>query len=214
MGGAIVVVICIIGSMIWGIQAGKKRRHNLEDLARKLGLTFTKEKNTEIADRFAFLNQLAKGDERFADNVISGTFKGYFILAFDYHSVISGVEQAKVSDFSFMTLTLPKDLPELTITKEGLGSKIAQAVGYKDIDFENREFSGRFAVRSNDEAFARAFCTEAMMDFLLQHPSMNIEIEHTTLSLGFNSRLSAHELENQLNQLIELREKIPEALFS
>ena len=218
MGGAIIVVICIIGSIIWGIRAGKKRRDAITLLAERLGLDFSHERNYGIADRFSFLDKLRQGSNRYAYNVMEGNYQNHEIAAFDYHyethsTDSKGRRQTHHHHFSFFILSLPKYFPELTIAKEGLFSKIAQAVGFDDIDFESHEFSKKFVVRSKDKKFAYDFCNARMIEYLLDHNDLNIEVDQNQLAIGFNRCLKVEEIEPHLNQLVEIRNLMPNYLF-
>ena len=81
----ILFAILVIGAGIYGAIAARKRREALSTLAIRLGLGFNPDKNDELADRFGFLKQLARGDHRYAFNVLSGTYRQNQVLAFDYH---------------------------------------------------------------------------------------------------------------------------------
>ncbi|RKX44674.1 MAG: hypothetical protein DRP64_06070 [Verrucomicrobia bacterium] len=82
MGGAIIVVICIIGSIIWGIRAGKKRREEMGELAATLGLQFSGERDYQIADRIQAARRFYNGNVRdyknkcevFPSNLIASLF--------------------------------------------------------------------------------------------------------------------------------------------
>ena len=218
MGGVIITVLCIIGAVVWGLMAGKKRRDAMTLLAERLGLTFSHERNYHLADRYAFLDKLRQGSNRYAYNILGGTYKEHEIAAFDYHyethsTDSKGRRQTHHHHFSFFTLTLPKYLPELTIAKEGLFSKIAQAVGYDDIDFESHEFSKKFVVRSKDKKFAYDFCNARMIEYLLGHPDINIEVDQNQLAIGFGHCLKVEEIEPQLDRLVEIRNLMPNYLF-
>lgn len=219
MGGAIIVVICVIGSIIWGIRAGKKRRDEMGELAETLGLQFYGERDYQIAERYAFLDKLRKGSNRYAHNMMSGTYQGHSVVAFDYHyethsTDSKGRQQTHHHHFSFFILSLDQFFSELTIAKESFFSKIAQAVGFDDIDFESHEFSKKFVVRSKDKKFAYDFCNAQMIDYLLGHPDINIEVDQNSLALGFDSKLKVEQIEPHLNQLIKIRALMPEYLFS
>jgi hypothetical protein len=218
VGGAIIAVICILGALVWGLYAGKKRRDAMTLLAERLGLAFRHERDYQLAKRYAFLDKLDQGSNRYAYNIMSGTCQGQEIAAFDYHyetysTDSKGRRQTHHHHFSFFILTLEKPFPELTIAKEGLLSKIAQAIGYDDIDFESHEFSRRFVVRSKDKKFAYGFCNARMIDYLLGHTDINIEVDHNMLALGFNACLRVEEIEQRLNQLVEIRSLMPSYLF-
>ena len=214
----ILALIVIIAIAIAGFYAGKKRREAMQQLALRLGLRFSPEHDRYMADRYEFLNRLRQGSNRYAYNVLSGCYRDHEIKAFDYHyethsTDSKGNRQTHHHCFSFFILELGKAFPELTITKEGFFSKLAQTVGFDDIDFESHEFSRRFAVRSKDKKFAYDFCNARMIDYLLGHPDINIEVDRHSLALGFASCLQVEEIEPHLEQLIQIRERMPDYLF-
>ncbi|RKX37759.1 MAG: hypothetical protein DRP64_16750 [Verrucomicrobia bacterium] len=218
MSGFIIVLVCVVGAIIWGLYAGKKRQEEMGALAAMLGLQFTGERDYQIAERYAFLDKLRQGSNRYAYNMISGTLQEHEVVMFDYHyethsTDSKGRRQTHHHHFSFFILTLGKHFPELTLAKESFFSKIAQAVGFDDIDFESHEFSKKFVVRSKDKKFAYDFCNAQMIDYLLGHPDINIEVDQDSLALGFDSKLKIEQIEPHLNQLIKIRSLMPNYLF-
>lgn len=218
MGGVIVVFICVIGAIIWGAMAGKKRRDAMTLLAERLGLSFHHERNYHLADRYSFLDKLRQGSNQYAYNIMSGTYRDYQVAVFDYHYETyskdkDGKRQTHHHHFSFSVLTLPKTFQELTIAKESFFSKIAQAVGYDDIDFESHEFSKKFVVRSKDKKFAYDFCNARMIEYLLNHSGISIEVDQNQLAIGYNHCLKVEEIIPHINRLIDIRELMPDYLF-
>ena len=141
------------------------------------------------------------------------------MLAFDYHYEThsrdsKGRRHTYHHYFSFFILLLPVRFPELRITHEGLFSKIAQAFGYADIDFESAEFSRAFCVRSTDKKFAYDVCHARMMEYLLANRDLSIEIENEALALAFDSRLAPEQIELNLQRLAEIRSRLPDYLFT
>ena len=113
-----------------------------------------------------------------------------------------------------MILTLERTFPELTIAREGFFSKIAQSLGYDDIDFESHEFSRKFCVRSKNKKFAYDFCHARLMEYLLANEDLAIEIEGTALAIAFSDCLDPAQVEPNLERLIQLRWLMPKYLFS
>jgi hypothetical protein len=141
------------------------------------------------------------------------------VLVFDYHykthsTDSKGRRQTQHHYFSFFILILPQSFPELKITRESLLSKIAQAFGYDDIDFESAEFSKAFCVRSKDKKFAYDVCNAKMIEYLLANKDLSIEMERNALALAFGNRLSAEQIEFNLQRLEEIRLRLPEYLFT
>jgi hypothetical protein len=209
----------VIGGIIWSAIAAKKRREELATLAARLSFRFDPEQDRNLPDRFDFLDHLAQGDNRYAFNVLSGNYRDNEVLVFDYHyethsTDSKGNRQTHNHYFSFFILMLPRAFPEMRVTRESVFSKIAQAFGYDDIDFESAEFSRHFCVRSKDKKFAYDVCNAQMMEYLLENRDLSIEIEDRALALAFNSTLSATEIEMNLQRLIEIRARLPEYLFT
>ncbi|MCI0747208.1 MAG: DUF3137 domain-containing protein [Verrucomicrobia subdivision 3 bacterium] len=222
-GPAILIFIFFIALVVAaGIAASiaaKKRREAFASLARRLGLSFSADHDREIARQYQFLDKLAQGSNRYAYNVVSGNFHGHSIAAFDYHFQTEsrdskGNRQTHHHHFSFFILHLERSFPELTIAREGFFSKIAQAFGYDDIDFESHEFSRRFCVRSKDKKFAYDVCNARMIEFLLANDDFSIEIEGPALAMAFSGCLKPEAIEGNLRRLMQLRSLMPDYLFA
>ncbi|MCF7849001.1 MAG: DUF3137 domain-containing protein [Kiritimatiellales bacterium] len=214
----VLFVVVFIVVAVLGAQAAKKRREAMAVLAAKLDLHYTAEKDYQLDNRYSFLDKLRQGSNRYAYNMISGSYEGHTVMVFDYHyethsTDSKGRRQTHHHHFSFFILTLPKSFPELTIGKEHFFSKIAQAIGFDDIDFESHEFSRKFTVRSKDKKFAYDFCNARMIEYLLANPDLGIEVDQSALAIGFPSRLKAEQIEYNLKRMIHVRSLMPDYLF-
>jgi hypothetical protein len=199
------------------IQA-RKRREGLFELAQQLGLDFSAAEDYALADQYGFLKQLAQGENRYARNVLSGTYQQNQVLAFDYHyethsTDSKGNRQTQHHWFSFFILTLPAVFPDLTIRRENFFTKVAEAFGYQDIKFESAEFSKAFCVRSPDKKYAYDVCNAKMMEYLLANRDLSVEIENQVLALAFDTCLSVGQVESNLQRLVEIRSRLPDYLF-
>lgn len=206
---ALIVVIAIVGYI-----NALKRREAMAGLARRLGLRFDPGKDRYMARRYRFLDKLRRGSNRYAYNILSGNYQGHDVEVFDYHYQVSSGKHTHHYNFSFFILGLGQSFPELVIDKEGFFSKVAQALGYDDIDFESHEFSRQFCVRSTDKKFAYDVCNGRMIEYLLSNSDLSIEIEGDVLAISFGQRLSPEYIEPNLNRLITVRSLMPEYLFS
>lgn len=216
---AVLVIALVVVLVIVGAVSARKRRQAMSELAVKLRLRFEPGHDREIAKRYQFLDKLRAGSNRYAFNILSGAYRGHEVTAFDYHyethsTDSKGRQQTHHHYFSFFILQLQAAFAELTIGSEGFFSKIAQALGYDDIDFESHEFSRKFCVRSKDKKFAYDVCNARMIEYLLGNTDLTIEIEGDALAISFGSRLSAERIEQNLNRLIEIRSLMPDYLFS
>ncbi|HXD00930.1 MAG TPA: hypothetical protein VN048_16430 [Verrucomicrobiae bacterium] len=214
----LVIVGVVVGAIYNNIQA-QKRREGLIDLARRLNLSFDAGEHYTFADAYSFLKELDKGDNRYATNILSGTYRQNQVVAFDYHyethsTDAHGNSQTQHHWFSFLILTLPALFPGLTIRREGIFTKIAEVFGYQAIKFESAEFSQTFCVRSPDKKFAYDVCNANMIEYLLANKDLSVEIENQVIALAFNTRISVEEIENDLQRLVEIRARLPEYLFT
>jgi hypothetical protein len=214
----VVIVIVFLALALWGRYLAKKRREAMTALAGQLGLEFSAEKDYSLADQYAFLNRFDQGDNRYAYNVMSGLYRDEQVQAGEYHYQTythgKNGRQTHHHVLGFFIIALPIRFPELTIAPEGILSKIAQAIGYDDIDFESHEFSRQFCVRSKDRKFAYDICNARMIDYLLENTDLSIEIEQDALAMIVESALAVDEIENNLNRLMEVRLRMPDYLFS
>jgi hypothetical protein len=205
----VVVVI-----MICGYIASLKRREAMAAVATRLGLRFSPHKDRGLARQYRFLDKLRRGSNRYAYNMLSGSYQGHEVLAFDYHYQTGSGKDTHHYHISFFVLHLPGVFPELTIGREHIFSKIAQAVGYDDIDFESHEFSRKFCVRSRDKKFAYDVCNAQMIEYLLANDDLTIEIESHALALSFDRRLRPEQIEPNLNRLLRVRSLLPDYVFA
>ena len=215
---AVLVVGIILVGVIYTFIAERKRRAALFELAQRLNLDFDAGEDDGIPGQFGFLKQLNQGDNRYATNVISGTYRQNKVLAFDYHYETytndKNGRQTHHHWFSFFILTVPVLFPDLTIRCENFFTKVAEVFGYQDIKFESAEFSKTFCVRSPDKKFAYDVCNAPMMEYLLANRDLSVELENEVIALAFNSRLAAEEFERNLQRLAEIRARLPDYLFT
>jgi len=207
-----VAVIVMAVSYVRFVEAQRRRRARMA-LAERLGLHFEPQKDRDLAERYRFLSKLQTGGNRYAFNTFWGNYRGHDMTVFDWHYETGGRSRSH-DYFSCFILHLPRLVPKLTIVKEEFSSKIAQALGYDDIDFESHEFSRTFCVRSPDKKFAYDVCHARMIEYLLANDDLTIEMGQDVLAITSRYRLDLEDIEPNLNRLVTLRSLIPEYLFS
>jgi len=114
---------------------------------------------------------------------------------------------------SFFIVNMDSNFQELTIAEEGFFSKIAQAIGFDDIDFESHEFSRRYKVKSQSKKFAYDFCNARMIDYLLDQPITTIEVENHALALAFDDPHEAGMIDSRLRHVTKMRSLMPDYVF-
>ena len=215
-------VIAIIALAIFFARLEAKRREAFRAVARRLGLNF-RLMDRSVDNRYKFLSELRKGSNRHGTIILQGDYRGHPVEAFEYHyethsTDSKGRRQTHHHYSNHYILTeahdsAPLPYPELRIYPENFLSKIGQAFGYDDIDFESIEFSESFTVRTKDKRFAYDICNPRMMEWLLARKKMVLEIEGTFVAISFLNKMRLESVERRLDQLIEIRELFPEYLF-
>lgn len=221
--GLIGLIICSVVILFGAIAyfsyvARKRRREAVALLAQSLGLRFAPDKDRGLAKKYEKLDELRKGSNRYAFNVLRGDYEGHPVELFDYHYQITTSNGKSSSTrhyfLNVLVCRLPRRFPELRIYREGFFEKVVQFIGFEDIHFESAEFSKRYTVRSKDRKFAYDFVHARMMDFLMRGPDLNIEVEGEVLALVSRSRLDPPEIRGYLTGLMHLRKLMPEYLFT
>ncbi|MEJ2111918.1 MAG: hypothetical protein P8Z37_18805 [Acidobacteriota bacterium] len=210
----ILFIAVAVALAIYAYLANKKRQEALRNIAARLGLDFDPAKNRAVARQFEFIDRTRKGRNRYAFNIFRGSFQEHPVEVFEYHYKAGSGKNTHHYYLSFFIVKLPISVPELTIGPEGFFSKIAQAIGYDDIDFESHEFSRRFCVRSRDKKFAYDICHGRMIEYLLGNPDLTIEMEREVLAVSFSGKLDLDRFEHNLKRLIRLRTLIPDYVIN
>ena len=211
---------------IWEHYASQKRRSvEMAFMAKKLGLRFDQARDPRMNRRHGFLRKI-KGWRRYALNVMSGKFEDHPVTIFEYHSqkICKDCKSWEYSRWiehkyvSYFVVDLGKFFSDLTIIKEAptsrLLSRVADAIGRGDIDFESHEFSELFDVRGEDKKFAYDFCNVQMMEYLLERPIIPIEVERSSLAIRFDANLNQGIIKTNVQHLLNIRKRMPDYLFA
>jgi hypothetical protein len=219
-----VILILTLGAMVIAAiytavnRARNPRERSLELWALNLKLkfdSFNPERDDEFVAGWGFLSQLARGEDRYAFNILRGTYHEQPLFVFDYHYQTGSDKKHEDHYGSVLMFVVKEAFPQLTIGPENPGLKIAEALGVvNDIKFESAEFSREFCVRSADKKFAYDVCNAQMIDYLLSNPGLHIEIQGPVISLVFEPQLPVNQIELNLQRLVEIRSRLPEYLFT
>jgi hypothetical protein len=216
---ALVVVTAVVAG-IWGSlrqkRADRLRSLHLQTLAERLKFDdFNPNHDEGFAMGWGFLSRLAQGDNRYAFNILRGTYHEQALFVFDYHYQTGSGKNRQEHDCTLFMLVFKEAFPQVSIGPENLGEKIATAFGIgNDIKFESAEFSRMFSVRSPDKKFAYDVCNPQMIEYLLMNPRLQIEIQGPALLLAFEPQLPVGQIESNLQRLVEIRSRLPDYLFT
>lgn len=175
--------------------------------------SFDPEPNPDFPMTWSFLTPLSKGENRFAFNILQGTYHDEKLFIFDYH--YEDLSNKKSADFFytiFMLITA-QCFPKITIGPENVLNKIEGMFDSHDIKFESAEFSRAYGVRCADKKFAYDVCNPQMIDYLLANRDLQIELQGPLISLSFTPSLRVNTIEAWLQEFAQIRALLPQYLF-
>lgn len=212
---ALVVVAAVAAAGI-SLYLKRRRRQELAVMATQLGLTYSYgDVHGCLALPFALLR---RGEGRGVENVLSGIWQGMEVREFDYWyyeetTDSKGHRTKTYYRFSCAVTEIEAACSPVTLVRENLLTRIADAVGLDDIAFELEEFNREFNVKSKDRRFANDFVDQRMMRFLLDSDrSFGFEACARWL-LCFGKQRRPTELIPLLGTLQRFRERVPRVVF-
>ncbi len=192
-----------------------RRERRFRELARQLGLAFVRGDRT-IASQYGWLPSL-RGRTAAAYNALVGTYSGREVCLLDYPSAIglAGLTARSLPyPFTYLAMKHEGSFPELLVQpRKARWWDPDVKLDRLEIHLDPLEFTSAFRVFSSDRKFAYDICHPRMMEYLLAHRDMSLEIQGQHAALSFNRRLKVHEIPARLQQLAEVRKLVPEYLF-
>ncbi|TAH36801.1 MAG: hypothetical protein EYC70_07370 [Planctomycetota bacterium] len=193
-------------------RAEQARREAFRRWAAARGWSYRPGKDRAWAARHAFLERLRQGGNRYAFDLLEGPWNGGRATAFSFHYETSDGKHTCHHHLNVVTVALERPFPELLLAPEGFLERFFQALS-DDIDFESVEFSRAFRVRSRNKRFAYDFCHPRMMEYLLAHRDVALEVDGDVLALLDGGKLALRDVEGKLERVDAIRALIPAYLL-
>jgi len=193
--------------------AAKKRRELFAGFAAQQGWSYLPFDNA-LAEQWSG-TPFQTGDTWLVRNVLSGAFNGRQMVAFDYsyqtHSTDShGRRTSTTHKLGVVVLQMPGALPQLEVTHEGIfGGAVANAFGFRDIQFESDQFNRAFRVKADDDRFGHAVVTPRMMELLLARGEIGWRIEGNSLVGWDKGAHNPTQVMNRLSLLQDVLAQVP-----
>jgi hypothetical protein len=148
---------------------------------------------------------------------MSGTWKNRPFLGFDYHyetysTDSKGRRQTHHHHFSAVILGSSFLLKPLHIDRENMLTRLADALGFDDIDFESAEFSRTFRVKSPDRKWAYAVLHPRAMEFLMSGPAYALTLALNGAIAHRSSRFTPAQFAEAADLLSGLLDLMPDYL--
>ncbi|RIK76374.1 MAG: hypothetical protein DCC67_14015 [Planctomycetota bacterium] len=184
---AVVVVIAALAIALGYLayRAEQQRKAELEQLARQRGWQWDPSYDYSHDERFGHFAVFNRGKSRYAYNTLRGAVEvdgaAWPVQLGDYHYETTSHDGKRTRThhhrLSYVLVEMPFGAtPDLYIRAENFLDRIAEFIGFDDIDFESAEFSRRFIVKSRDKRFAYDVIHPPMMEFLLAGKPPTIEL--------------------------------------
>lgn len=201
----------------FGYVQAKKRREMLQQFAASQGWTWTPQDDS-WATRFSG-DPFGAGDNREAQNVLQGQWRGRAMVAFDFsyqtHSTDSkGNRTTTTHRFAFCALALPAWVPKIELVPESMFGRLGTALGMQDIEFESEEFNRRYRVRSDNPKFAYDVLPPRTMAALLTRPALHLRLSGEDALCWESGRHDPAQLLARLDALATVLDGIPDFVWS
>ena len=200
---AFTLALILVGSIFaYILYIEKKRRQELKKQARRIGFSFSPNYQGNIPGNKEF-RIFNIGHSKKAYNLLKGTYGKTYWEIFDYnYTVGAGRNSSTYTQTIIYTQVKDFNFPHFTLDPEGFFHKIAQALGFKDINFEaNPEFSKKYLLKGeNEEKIRELFAPHILRFFEKMKKPIHIEAKGNNFLLWSRPRIKPQELRNFLDQ--------------
>jgi len=195
----------------------KKRRELFHQFALAHGWTWVA-RDDSWAGRFDG-DPFDEGDDRKAENVLQGDFRGRPMVAFDYsyetHSTDSkGRRQTTTHRYAFCALAVGAHLPRFELVPESVFGRLGTVLGRQDIELESEDFNRRYRVRCDTPKFAYDVLSPRTMQALLSRTALHLRLAGADALCWEDGRHSPVQLLERLDALRVLLDGIPEFVWN
>jgi hypothetical protein len=212
------VMLVLVGGLLYLTYRIREmpRRDAYRDTARTLGLAFEPTDTRGLSGLpHPLIHRLA--ETRDIAHVLSGTWRGIDVVAFEYRytSGTNAQGQANVFAYTCAVIPVPSSWPDLVVEPERVPTKVADALGLRDIDMELESFNRAFEVRSSEPRFASALLDARMMEWLMTSApaAFGVEIVGGRL-LGFVPEVYPWQTESLLVTVKAFLDQVPSIVGS
>ena len=210
--GVVSVFGLVVAVAVYTYRQEQKRIAEIAGFAASQGWQFSKLDPFGLTDRWDG-TPFGKGYARTVKNVVSGTYEGMPLVAFDYsykESSGSGSNRNTTTyRFVVVALGMPCALPEVSLTPEGLFSRLGNVLGFQDIELESEDFNRRYRVRCENPKLAMDVLTPRTMEFLLANDVLAFRLVGPDAVSYDNARLSPYAIMSAAHLLAGVIHGVP-----
>ncbi len=213
IGIAVVAAIAVLG-----YYQEKKRRETMRLWARSRGLSFWHGRDDRFENRYPLFDCLREGSKRHARLRMEGEVDGRETCCFDYryetYSTNSkGQRQTHTHNLSGAVVNSGLPLRALRLRPENALDRIAEFVGFDDIDFESAAFSRAFHVTAPNRKWAFEVLHQATIEFLMEQPRFTIELAGPWVMVRRSGRLGPEDFGRAMALANGILDRLPRYLL-
>jgi hypothetical protein len=196
-------------------QQEKKRTRQLAAIATQLGWNFAAIAPLNMISGLERFTLFGDGHGKTIRNLMYGEASGVKAAVFDY-IYVTGYGKSSQAHYQSVVYFEPRNLvlPYFSLRPESFFHRIAEALGYQDIDFAQRpEFSKRYLLRGQDETAIRRVFGERVLSFYETYPGTSTDGGGNQLFLFRNgNRFQPEEIQSYVGLGLNLLNLFPRAI--
>lgn len=185
-------IILVVVLVLVGQAQAKARREKFGAFVAVQGWSFFPDRRRDPGDDFPGMPLFGQGSNRYAENLLRGTFQNCTVMAFDYHyeTIFGTGDDRRTINYWFTVVMASPGFPlkPLMIRKSGFFDSIASFFGNDDINFESAEFSRRYHVTAPERRWAFDVITPQNIEFLMHRNPDALTMNNSWLML-YESRV-------------------------
>ena len=204
------LIVVGTGALVgFGLWLQYRRNQAVQAWARSIGWTYLGT-DPSLPSRWR-TRPFGIGDSRRTAELMTGVYQGRPATAFRYSYTTGSGKNKSTSVFHVVVVPLPAYLPNLELTPEGIGSRLAETFGGEDIQFESDEFNRAWRVECGMGKFAYDVITPRLMERLLRSDAagLSIRIDGTDVLCWSTGEQSLEALAPRLELLAAVRDAVP-----
>lgn len=205
----VLALAVIVGMVVYSVRRTKQRLAMLGQWAATTGWVLVpRDRDLPLRwNKYPF----GVGDSRVAAEILYGTWSGSSAISLTYRFTTGSGRDRTSHVYHVVTLSLPAYLPELTITRDGLGAKLAKLVGGQDLHFESDDFNRTWRVEAAEPKYGYDVITPRLMERLLQPDAvqLGLRIDGTDVMCWAVGATPIEELAPRLEVLAAIRAAVP-----
>ncbi|HEX9823382.1 MAG TPA: hypothetical protein VGB51_03190 [Actinomycetota bacterium] len=206
-----------IGLAVLAWRAREKRRQAFRAFALAHGLEYA------IDDPFGTIDipfgLFRKGDGRGIENVVWGRWREAPMRFFDHWYYEQSTDSKGHTSRTYyrqscVLVEVAAQFPHLSITREGFFSRLADHLGFRDIEFESEDFNKAFQVGASERRFAFELIDARLMAWLLTLEWGMFEVLGSWALVYVKGRRAPAEFAPVIELAEAFRGRIPRAAWS